>query len=96
MCPTDLICFVKKWHPWGVNNSIYPGENCVYEWKTRIVVASARSILQAKEVANQFGAEVVAASIHLLNVSLSKDFMNKTPYEDFHYRKPNVCHLEDF
>ena len=41
------------------------------------MVESARSILQAQELANQFGAEVVEASIYLVNLSLPKAFMIK-------------------
>ena len=55
-----------------VNNSLYPEHNCVAEWKNCTVVESARNILQGKELANQFGAELVAASIYFLNLSVPK------------------------
>ncbi|KAL4353579.1 hypothetical protein GQ457_06G019510 [Hibiscus cannabinus] len=73
-----------------------PEQNGVAERKNRTVVEMARSMLQARRLSNQFWAEAVATSVYLLNLSPTRAVMNKTPYEAWHKRKPNVSHLRIF
>lgn len=56
----------------------------------------ARSMLQAKGLSNYFWAEIVATSVHLLNLSIIKVFMNHTPFEVWRDRKPFVSYLRIF
>ena len=56
----------------------------------------ARSTLQAKGVPNQFWAEVVATSIHLLNLSPTKVVMYQNPFETWKGRKPIVSYSRIF
>lgn len=40
--------------------------------------------------------EVVSTAVYLLNCSPTKAVNGKTPYEAWHWRKPNVGHLKVF
>ncbi|KAL4273006.1 hypothetical protein GQ457_13G030250 [Hibiscus cannabinus] len=73
-----------------------PEQNGVVERKNRTIVEMARSMLQARRLSNQFWAEAVATSVYLLNLSPTRVVMNKTPYETWHDRKPNVQHEISF
>jgi hypothetical protein len=73
-----------------------PEQNGVAERKNRTIVEMARSMLQARGLSNQFWAEAVATSVYLLNLSPTKAVLNKTPYEAWYGRRPNVSHLRVF
>ncbi|KAL0551708.1 hypothetical protein IC582_010797 [Cucumis melo] len=73
-----------------------PEQNGVAERKNRTVVEMARSMLQMKGLLNDFWAEAVSTSIYLLNISPTKAVMNKTPFEVWYGKKPNVSHLRVF
>ena len=64
--------------------------------KYRTVMEMARSMLQVRRQTKQFWAEAIATSIYLLNLLPTKVVMNKTPYEAWYERKPNVSHLRVF
>ncbi|GKV51031.1 hypothetical protein SLEP1_g57708 [Rubroshorea leprosula] len=53
------------------------------------VVEMARSMLNEKKLPQTFWAEVVATTIHILNISPTKAVRNMTPYEAWWKRKPN-------
>ncbi|KAA0058958.1 retrovirus-related Pol polyprotein from transposon TNT 1-94 [Cucumis melo var. makuwa] len=65
-------------------------QNEVAERKNRTVVEMARSMLQMKGLSNDFWAEAVSTSIYLLNISPIKAVMNKTPFEVWYGKKPNM------
>ena len=69
-----------------------PKQNGVAERKNRTVMEMARSMLQARGLTKQFWAEAIATSVYLLNLSP----MNKTPYEAWYKRKPNISYLRVF
>ncbi|XP_037493577.1 uncharacterized protein LOC119370128 [Jatropha curcas] len=73
-----------------------PEQNGIAERKNQTVVEMARSMLQARRLANQFWAEAVATFVYLLNLSSRKVVMNRTPYKAWHGRKPSVSHLRVF
>ena len=73
-----------------------PEQNGVAERKNRTVVEMARSMLQAKELPNEFWAEAVATSVYLLNISPTKVVLNQTLFEAWQGRKPCVSHLRVF
>ena len=56
----------------------------------------ARSMLQMEGLSNNFWVEAVSTSIYLLNISPTKAVMNKTPFEAWYGKKPNVSHLRVF
>lgn len=56
----------------------------------------ARSLLQAKEMPNDFWAEAVTTAVYLLNISPTKAVPNQTPFEAWTGIKPRVSHLKVF
>ncbi|KAL0556123.1 hypothetical protein IC582_004633 [Cucumis melo] len=49
-----------------------------------------------KGLSNDFWVEAISTSIYLLNISPTKAVMNKTPFEVWYGKKPNVSHLRVF
>jgi len=70
-----------------------PQQNGVVKRKHRTVVEIARRTLQAKRLSNQFWAGAISTAVYLLNLSPTRAVMNKTPYEVWQGRRPNVSHL---
>ena len=56
----------------------------------------ARSMLKAKQLPNEYWAEVVACSVYILNRCPTKAMINKTPEESCSKRKHNIAHLRVF
>lgn len=56
----------------------------------------ARSTLKGKSLSNNLWAEAVNASVYILNRSPTKAVRNKTPYEAWYKKKPDVSHLKVF
>ncbi|XP_073152109.1 uncharacterized protein [Henckelia pumila] len=73
-----------------------PQQNGVAERKNRTIVEMARSMLKAKGLPYTFWAEAVNAAVYILNKSPTKANPNKTPYEDWHKRKPEIRHFRVF
>lgn len=73
-----------------------PQQNGVAERKNRTIVEMARSMLKAKSLPNTFWAEAVATAVYTLNKSPTKANPNKTPYEAWHNRKPEIRHFRVF
>jgi uncharacterized membrane protein YgcG len=73
-----------------------PQQNGVAERKNRTVVELARSMLKYQNLPNSFWAEAVATAVHILNVSPTKAVKNKTPFEVWSGRKPDVSYLKIF
>ena len=76
--------------------SFTPQQNGVAERKNRSIVETSRSMLKEKGLPKSFWAEAVSTSIYLLNRSPTKAVTEKTPYETWFGRKPNVSHLKVF
>ncbi|KAE8732360.1 phytosulfokine receptor 1-like [Hibiscus syriacus] len=53
-----------------------PEQNGVAEWKNRTIVEMARSLLKAKQLANDFWAEAIATVVYLQNISPTKAVLN--------------------
>jgi hypothetical protein len=73
-----------------------PEQNGVAEHKNRTVVEMARSMLNEKNLPNEFWAEAVATSLHLMNISPIKAVRNMTPYEAWSDRRPDISRLKVF
>jgi hypothetical protein len=56
----------------------------------------ARSLLKSKNFPNTFWGEAVTTAVYLLNRAPTKSVPDKTPYEAFYGRKPNVADLRTF
>ncbi|XP_073114122.1 uncharacterized protein [Elaeis guineensis] len=67
-----------------------PEQNSVAERKNRTVVEMAQSMLQGKMLPNEFLAEAVTTSVHLLNISPTKAVRNMTPFEAWYQTKPEA------
>ena len=67
-----------------------PQQNGVVEQKNRRIVEMARSMLKAKGLPNKFWAEAVYITVHILNRAPTKPVLNKTPFEAWHNKKPEV------
>ena len=54
------------------------------------------SMMTAKKIPNQLWAEAVNTTIYILNRSPTKAVMNKTPFQAWHHKRPQVDHLKVF
>lgn len=53
-------------------------------------------MMKGKGLPNNFWAEAVNTAVYILNRSPTKAVLNKTPYEAWHKKKPQVNHLKVF
>ncbi|XP_024316275.1 uncharacterized protein LOC100822297 isoform X1 [Brachypodium distachyon] len=73
-----------------------PQQNGVVERRNQTVVGMARSLLKSKNMPGTLWGEVVSTAVYILNRSPTKSVENKTPYEAWFKRKPNIEHLRIF
>ncbi|KAD5507787.1 hypothetical protein E3N88_15490 [Mikania micrantha] len=73
-----------------------PQQNRVVESRNRTVLNMTRSILKAMRLPQDFWAEGIRHSIHILNQMTTKALNNTTPYEILKGRKPNLEHIRVF
>lgn len=73
-----------------------PQQNGVAERKNQTIMNMARSMLKAKNLANEYWAEAVACSVYILNRSPTKSVKDKVPLEAWCGTKENVSHLRVF
>ncbi|WVZ84977.1 hypothetical protein U9M48_031942 [Paspalum notatum var. saurae] len=74
----------------------FPQQNGVIERRNQTVVGMARSMLKAKGMPAAFWGEAVSTAVYILNRSPTKSLENKTSFEAWHGRKPDVTHLRTF
>ena len=73
-----------------------PEQNGVAERMNRTIQETARSMLHAAKLPNDFWGEAVVTAVILRNRSPTKAVKDMTPYESFYGRKPDVAHLKVF
>lgn len=73
-----------------------PQQNGVVERRNQTVVEMARCMLKSKGVPSKYWGEAVTTAVYLLNRSPTKSVQDKTPYEAWHGKKPQVDHLRTF
>ena len=73
-----------------------PQQNGVVERKNRTLEEMARTMLIASGLPRNFWAEAVNTACYILNRVTIRSIINKTPYELFRGRKPNISHLRAF
>jgi predicted metal-dependent hydrolase len=66
------------------------------ERKNRIVMEMARALLKSMEILGRFWAEAVRHSVYLLNRLPTKAMGNRTPYEAWNGRRPQLEHVRVF
>ena len=73
-----------------------PQQNGVVERKNRTLEDMTRTMLIASGLARNFWAEALNTSCYIMNRCMIRPILNKTPYELFKGRKPNIMHLRTF
>ena len=73
-----------------------PQQNGVVERKNRTVMEMARSLLKSMNVPGKLWGEAVRHSVYLLNRLPTKAMSEKTPFEVWWGRKPNLGYLKVF
>lgn len=73
-----------------------PQQNGISERANRTIVEMARSLLISSNLPNFMWAEAVNTAVYLRNRSETKSLDNKTPFEAWFGRTPNVHHLKVF
>ena len=95
-CGKEFEGFLKK-H--GIihqkTNPHTPEQNGMLERLNRTIVEKARCLLFDADLDKSFWAEAVNTAVYLRNRSIASG-LEKTPYEAWHDKKPNVSHVRIF
>jgi len=73
-----------------------PQQNGVVERKNHSLEELARTLLNDSKLPKYFWADVVNTACYVLNRTLIRPILKKTPYEIYKGRKPNISHLKVF
>ncbi|KAJ0558737.1 putative RNA-directed DNA polymerase [Helianthus annuus] len=73
-----------------------PQQNGVVERRNRTVLGMTRSMLKSMNVPEPLWGEAVRHAVYLLNRIVTKAVKNKTPYEAWKKKKPNLKYLKVF
>ncbi|KAH9686293.1 Integrase catalytic domain-containing protein [Citrus sinensis] len=73
-----------------------PQQNGVVERKNRSIQEMARTMLNENALPKYFWAEAVNTTCYVLNRVLIRSYLNKTPYELWKDRKPNIGYFKVF
>ena len=73
-----------------------PQQNGVVARKNRTLEDMTRTMLIAGGLARNFWAEALNTSCYIINRCMIRPILNKTPYELFKGRKPNIMRLRIF
>ena len=73
-----------------------PQQNGVVERKNRSLQEMARTMLNEFSLPKYFWAEATSTSRYVINRVVNKNKLNKTPYELWKGRKPNISYFKVF
>ena len=73
-----------------------PQQNGVVERKNRTLIEMARTMLNEYSLPTYFWAEAINTSCYILNRVSKRPILNKTPYELWKGRKPNLDYFHAF
>lgn len=73
-----------------------PEQNGVSERMNWTIEETARCMLADGKMPEHFWAEAVSTAVYLRNRSPTSALAGKTPYEEYHGEKPNVCNFRVF
>jgi len=73
-----------------------PQQNGKAKRENRIIVESARTMLQAKGLPVKLWAEAINTAVYILNRAAIKTDMITTPYEAWNFKKPELSHIRIF
>ncbi|KAJ0491190.1 putative RNA-directed DNA polymerase [Helianthus annuus] len=73
-----------------------PQQNGVVERRNRTVVGTIRAMLKTMHVPDEFWGEAAAHAVYVLNRVLTKAVKDKTPYEMWKKKRPNLRYMKIF
>ena len=73
-----------------------PQQNGIVEWKNRIFQEMARTMFHENNLPTYFWAEAINISCYILNRVLIRPSLDKTPYELWKNKKPNISYFKVF
>ena len=73
-----------------------PSQNGVAERMNRTIVELARAMINEHQLPQFLWEHAVAHAVYVRNRAFTKPLGNKTPYETWFKRRPNVSHLREF
>ena len=73
-----------------------PQQNGVVERKNRVLTEMARAMLNENQTSQVFWADAMSTACYISNRAYLRKKLNKTPYEIYKGRKPNLTHLHIF
>nr|ABH08430.1 putative integrase [Beta vulgaris] len=73
-----------------------PQQNGVVERKNRTLEEMSGTMLIASELPRNFWAEAVNTACHIINRAMMRPIINKTPYELYFGKKPNITYFRTF
>ena len=73
-----------------------PQQNGVVERRNRTLIEMTRSIMKHMSIPNYLWGEATRHSTYLINRIATRVVKDRTPYEVYHGRKPNISHLKIF
>ena len=73
-----------------------PKKNDVTEMKNQTLVEMARFLMQIKCIPTKLWEEPIYYSNYLLNLLLTREFINMNPIKKWNGRKPSIVHLITF
>jgi len=92
--------FIDYCNEYGIDHNFSaprtPQENKVIERKSRTLEDMTRTMLIASSLSRNFWAEALNTLCYIINKCMIRPILNKTPYELFKGRKPNIMHLRIF
>ena len=92
--------FIKYCNEHGVDHNVSaprtPQQNRVVERKNRTLEDMIRTMMVASGLPRNFWTEALNTPCYIINRCMVRPILNKTPYELFKGRKPNIVHLMVF
>jgi len=89
--------FIDYFSEHGVDHNFsaprIPQQNGVVEHKNRTLEDLTRTMFVASGLPRNFWVEALNTSCYIINRCMIRPILNKTPYELFKGRKPNIMHL---
>jgi hypothetical protein len=73
-----------------------PQQNSVVERKNRSLQEMSRTMLNEHNLPQYFWAEGVNTACYVINRTIIRNTLNKTPYKLWKYRKPNIGYFKNF
>ena len=73
-----------------------PSQNGVAEWMNRTIVKLARAMINNHQLPQFLWEQAVAHAVYVCDHAFTTSLKNKTPYETWFEKRPNISHLREF